>query len=473
MRENKNEVMLKLLGLLVQEGIFEEVQLFFLPVGHTHAEIDQRWSVLSRSMKGQDCLTLKDLKEHSHRVFSKSEKACWHSSVDVDEVAEISSIFTSTNSHSFYGLAARISPDNKKRRLLCFRFRKDDKGLPRVQVKEFDSPKERWRGDWVKNEPLPLFKSRISMDTSKLPCVQRQEMKKFEDLEKKVGALHRFLAMGGHEESSSLSRGRIQTLSTKLREAPLWWDNFLREEKEWQANGKPWPSLFTAWDLSLHATQGGFMSYSSFLLKLETGVSVREEEDQREEELEHVLPDHPVEIFLMHKNDRPPPHHRFDPLQDLNIGDVVLCLVDKADSLFGRGWELAQVDLLESTERITVKWLQPRIRRRTGAWDGEWWQRPLGCEWEGDGEDAGELCEWSDTVERSCVVWSGALTSRNTLRVPDQRIVLGQIAAIQRAMEERDGYDMASLATNIRENQTPLLDEAEEEEGEGTDGEDE
>ena len=30
-RENKNEVMLKLLGLLVQEGIFEEVQCFSFP----------------------------------------------------------------------------------------------------------------------------------------------------------------------------------------------------------------------------------------------------------------------------------------------------------------------------------------------------------------------------------------------------------------------------------------------------------
>ena len=458
-------MILKLLGLLVQEEIFQEIHLTFLPVGHTHAEIDQRWSVLSRSMKGQDCLTLKDLKEHAHKVFTKSEKTCWFESYDVDEVADVSSVFNSENSHSFYGLAARVAADKSKRRLLCFRFRKGANGLPYVQVKEHDSPKDKWRGDWVKDEPLAIFKSTVPWDPSTLPAVPRQDLYGLEDLEKKISALNRFLQIGGHHEQPNADVvGRRLDMMTRFASAPAWWNEFLAEEKGWQALGRHSPELYTAWDLSLPKTHNDYTAIA-LLERFEAGEHVRsseEGEDERRERLQHELPDHPYPIFLMHKNDRPPPHYRFDPCRDLNIGDVVLCLVDKVDSLFQRGWELAQIDLLVDTERVKVKWIQPRVRMRTGAWEGAWYERPLWSAWEDDDDGTECLVEWMDTVDRSCICWAGTLTKASKLRVRDQRIVCGQIAIIERTLGE---VDVQTLATRLRNDELPVypLDEVDEE----------
>ena len=46
---------------LVALGHFQEVQLFFLIVGHTHDDIDQRFSVISNILKRQDILSLKQM----------------------------------------------------------------------------------------------------------------------------------------------------------------------------------------------------------------------------------------------------------------------------------------------------------------------------------------------------------------------------------------------------------------------------
>jgi hypothetical protein len=42
--------MFSYISLLVQEKIFKKVEVFFLIVGHTHASIDQYFSVLSREI---------------------------------------------------------------------------------------------------------------------------------------------------------------------------------------------------------------------------------------------------------------------------------------------------------------------------------------------------------------------------------------------------------------------------------------
>lgn len=46
--ENKNKTMFTYISLLVQEGHFKVIEVFFLIVGHTHASIDQYFSVLAR-----------------------------------------------------------------------------------------------------------------------------------------------------------------------------------------------------------------------------------------------------------------------------------------------------------------------------------------------------------------------------------------------------------------------------------------
>ena len=47
-RENKNQFVLTFLAVVVQLGLFKEVQVGFLMVGHTHEDIDQLFSCVSR-----------------------------------------------------------------------------------------------------------------------------------------------------------------------------------------------------------------------------------------------------------------------------------------------------------------------------------------------------------------------------------------------------------------------------------------
>ena len=43
-QENKNQMMFAFLGSLVESGVVKDVRLNFLPVGHTHEDIDQMFS---------------------------------------------------------------------------------------------------------------------------------------------------------------------------------------------------------------------------------------------------------------------------------------------------------------------------------------------------------------------------------------------------------------------------------------------
>lgn len=60
---NKNLFVFSYLGWLVQQGVFEEVHVSFLMVGHTHEDIDQMFSVISRYLKQHDAPTLSAYKD--------------------------------------------------------------------------------------------------------------------------------------------------------------------------------------------------------------------------------------------------------------------------------------------------------------------------------------------------------------------------------------------------------------------------
>jgi hypothetical protein len=62
-RENKNIYMFALCAALVGLGYFQEVQLCFLIVGHTHEDIDQRFSIISNTLKRTNIDSLKELLE--------------------------------------------------------------------------------------------------------------------------------------------------------------------------------------------------------------------------------------------------------------------------------------------------------------------------------------------------------------------------------------------------------------------------
>eukprot|EP00731_Ephydatia_muelleri_P004385 Em0002g561a len=59
-RENKNRCVLSFLSLLVQLEVFEEVELGFLMVGHTHEDIDALFGNIGKWLKNNNALTVPD-----------------------------------------------------------------------------------------------------------------------------------------------------------------------------------------------------------------------------------------------------------------------------------------------------------------------------------------------------------------------------------------------------------------------------
>lgn len=59
-RENKNKDVFAYCAFLVQCGLFDRVEVSFLPVGHTHEDIDQLFSVIGRYLRTHDAYTIED-----------------------------------------------------------------------------------------------------------------------------------------------------------------------------------------------------------------------------------------------------------------------------------------------------------------------------------------------------------------------------------------------------------------------------
>ncbi|KAL9956144.1 hypothetical protein ACROYT_G037583 [Oculina patagonica] len=69
-RECKNRYILGFCSLLVEKGIFKEVRLSFLMVGHTHEDVDQFFSRISRRLHKKDSMTLPALVRNIHKAHT-------------------------------------------------------------------------------------------------------------------------------------------------------------------------------------------------------------------------------------------------------------------------------------------------------------------------------------------------------------------------------------------------------------------
>ena len=58
--ENKNTTLLTMMGMLVQTGVFKEIHVSYLPVGHTHEDIDQMFSRFANALRQNSAPTMKD-----------------------------------------------------------------------------------------------------------------------------------------------------------------------------------------------------------------------------------------------------------------------------------------------------------------------------------------------------------------------------------------------------------------------------
>ena len=75
------------LASLVQLGFVEEVLLCFMPVGHTHEDIDAFFSRIAKQVRKKKCLTLDDLRA---RILASSKKTKVTVQV-IDKVVDVAS----------------------------------------------------------------------------------------------------------------------------------------------------------------------------------------------------------------------------------------------------------------------------------------------------------------------------------------------------------------------------------------------
>jgi hypothetical protein len=86
-KDNKNRFVMAFCLLLTAKGIFKEVTMGFLVVGHTHKDIDAYFSYLSKLLKQKNTYVLKDLM----KAFMDSQKSAVFIPKLVQEVADFKS----------------------------------------------------------------------------------------------------------------------------------------------------------------------------------------------------------------------------------------------------------------------------------------------------------------------------------------------------------------------------------------------
>ena len=69
-RENKNRYFMSYVECLVSLEVFAEIHVSFLPVGHTHEDIDQCFSCLSKRLRTNSAITLQDLHHELTQAYT-------------------------------------------------------------------------------------------------------------------------------------------------------------------------------------------------------------------------------------------------------------------------------------------------------------------------------------------------------------------------------------------------------------------
>lgn len=70
-RENKNRYLMAYFQLFVHLGVFKMVQVSFLPIGHTHADIDQTFSSISTHLRINNAITVSELIRELEKCYAR------------------------------------------------------------------------------------------------------------------------------------------------------------------------------------------------------------------------------------------------------------------------------------------------------------------------------------------------------------------------------------------------------------------
>lgn len=154
-KENKCNNFFAFLGLLVELKVFQEVFVNFLPVGHTHSDIDQKYSVYSHRLGSVDAYTIPQLITAVKDLFTKKLKV---SHEEVPEVCQLQSVLQpKKDCFHLKGLGTiRDAVTKMKRRAHSFRVYLSE-GKACLQYKEHDVADQQWLGHHLTDDGIPIF----------------------------------------------------------------------------------------------------------------------------------------------------------------------------------------------------------------------------------------------------------------------------------------------------------------------------
>ncbi len=243
-KDNKNQHAFAFLGYLVHTGVFKTIFMHFLPVGHTHAEIDQRFSVISQKIRGKDILTIKGLLLHLAKVCA--DNSTLRKDIVLEQVADIGRYFEGTY-NGFGGQGTFRDSSGTKRRVHAIKIENlPGTNDPVILFKEHDQSGP-WRGDWLTKKPLKIFKdaSTLHATLSERILMQTDQVRiDLDMLQKKVDVVLDYVKLINLDDIGSFPiEERTYTAITQQRddfiEAPKFWPDFMdRETKKWSNQNK-------------------------------------------------------------------------------------------------------------------------------------------------------------------------------------------------------------------------------------------
>ncbi|XP_074628853.1 uncharacterized protein LOC141886566 isoform X1 [Acropora palmata] len=143
-RENKNRYMFALLALLVEKKIFDKIRVNFLPVGHTHEDIDAFFGVFSKFLDKCDVYVVEDLLQALSSCMSNPSPQPYQMAVVYDIRSWVEDYAEELHAHTV--------PK-------CFKFKCNDAGKAEMYYRNWSH--EEWQGPVIILKSVPTGQPKL------------------------------------------------------------------------------------------------------------------------------------------------------------------------------------------------------------------------------------------------------------------------------------------------------------------------
>ena len=444
-RDNKNNVSLAFFGHLVQQNVFHQVHIYFMPVGHTHCLIDQCHSVTARELSQNDLVSINQMIKCVRHLFTTSSTFVQH--VVMDTTADFKEYFEGCT-HRFTGLGTcRI--DGQKRRVHGFRISRDDAGRAVIEIKEHDEASSVWRGHWRTNKPLRIFQDEFTLPTQ-MNSVKRTQIPDYDQVKLRLEAVKELFSKAGKQILQQEGGGKDVERVRDFQEGLRWFDAFFeKEDNEAHLIEQRVPEFFFDW-LTYRQPSDSLSEETKLILE---AIDCPDPEQISQMKIPYKVKGRIVQcaeievnstcrkgrndtaVYLSHDVDEAPCRATFDPAKDLKAGMAVLVQLQATESTFNRGWDLGKVFRLfeEGGQRLAVvHWLEPSTCVTPTEWPKDWATMKLKVPNVRIGNKSVPFN--SPDIPINNVVWAFNLTKAKHVQKKDQQTLLAQIERLNGAV---------------------------------------